>query len=304
MSRINEIKDKVILISPLNWGMGHVSRCIALIEKLRLNNTIIVACNEDQKKIFTQYHPNLQYEDVESYPFKFSKKKSFLWSILTSFRGLIKHSYIDQKRCQQLCDKWEVDLVISDHRYGFYSKRNHNIFLTHQVKLPLAWHLWLAQKYHEKLLRNFQELWIVDDHIINLAGILSTPIENIPYQFIGFLSRFDNNISLNKSNENYLLLSGPAEFWGVLINRFDNEDITAIIGPSEAKDFVSKTRIPFYESSNWLLVDEKLQACNKIFGYIGYTTLMDLQFLKCSYELIPCPGQLEQEYLKKHICQK
>ena len=39
----------------------------------------------------------------------------------------------------------------------------------------------------------------------------------------------------------------------------------------------------------------------RIFGYCGYSTLMDLKQLGCEFNLIACPGQLEQLYLQKKV---
>jgi hypothetical protein len=44
--------------------------------------------------------------------------------------------------------------------------------------------------------------------------------------------------------------------------------------------------------------DELLLRTKKIYGYFGYTTLMDIEILNCDSHLIASPGQLEQEYLE------
>ncbi len=52
----SEVFSKNVLISPLNWGMGHVARCIPLISKLlEQSNLIYIACNESQREIFEFY---------------------------------------------------------------------------------------------------------------------------------------------------------------------------------------------------------------------------------------------------------
>jgi hypothetical protein len=48
----SEIQNKRVLISPLNWGMGHVSRCIGLVNQLiSQENSIYIACDEEQQQI-------------------------------------------------------------------------------------------------------------------------------------------------------------------------------------------------------------------------------------------------------------
>ncbi len=74
----SEIYTKRILLSSLNWGMGHVSRCIPLIDILKRNgNDIIIAASEAQKGIFRFYFPDLQFVDHAGYPFNFGKNGDF-----------------------------------------------------------------------------------------------------------------------------------------------------------------------------------------------------------------------------------
>ena len=43
-----------ILIAPLNWGLGHASRCIPIIKSLLANESeVIVACGDSQKHYVT-----------------------------------------------------------------------------------------------------------------------------------------------------------------------------------------------------------------------------------------------------------
>ena len=40
------IEKKNILVAPLNWGLGHATRCIPIIKKLIANNYNVVIVNE------------------------------------------------------------------------------------------------------------------------------------------------------------------------------------------------------------------------------------------------------------------
>jgi hypothetical protein len=55
----------------------------------------------------------------------------------------------------------------------------------------------------------------------------------------------------------------------------------------------------FHVSDDWIKTDKLLLSTKKIYSYIGYTTLMDIEILSCESYLIASPGQLEQEYLEK-----
>jgi hypothetical protein len=297
--RLTEILGKKILLSPLNWGMGHVSRCIALIEKLKYNNFIIVACNTQQREILEQYHSEIEFVELSGYPFQFNERQSFAYSLLKNYNHLAKHMKYEQVQCEIICKKKLVDLVISDHRYGFYSLKTPSVFLTHQVNLPLPRYLQFINSYHLKLVRKFDEIWVVDDPILNLAGKLSSNNETLNCYNIGLLSRFENQNPLEIKNGHYLILSGPSAYWEYLINTINLDSFDGIIGPSDGVKLAENLKIPLHLSSNWKELDHLLLHCTKLSGYIGYTTLMDTYFLKCDTNLIACPGQLEQKYLEK-----
>ncbi|MBM3453782.1 MAG: hypothetical protein FJX80_01390 [Bacteroidetes bacterium] len=297
MRLLEEIRGKKILLSPLNWGMGHVSRCIALIEKLKYHNSLTIACNQMQRNILKQYHSELDYVELIGYPFNFRQNKSYLQSILVNLPQLRKHIRYDHEQCEIICKKKGIELVISDHRYGFFSTHTDSVFLTHQVQLPLPWQLWFAQRYHHMLLKNFKEIWIVDDLTFKLAGKLSKPLESIPCFPIGLLSRFALQPSPSFKSGHFLILSGPMAYWKHLIDSFRNFYFDGIIGPEEGLSISYDLKIPLYLSSNWRQIDQLLLSSEKIYGYAGYTTIMDIQFLKCEHHLIACPGQFEQKYL-------
>ncbi|MBM3159821.1 MAG: hypothetical protein FJZ66_00680 [Bacteroidetes bacterium] len=298
MSLLEEIRGKKILLSPLNWGMGHVSRCVALIDKLKNNNHIIVACNEIQRNVIEQYHSNIEYVDLIGYPFNFREKKSYFLDILVNFNDLRKHMIYDHEQCEILCKKKQVELVISDHRYGFYSTETYSVFLTHQVHLPLPWHLRFLQGYHKKLISRFEEIWIVDDFKLKLAGKLSNPSDSMPCFNVGLLSRFESQEASVTKKGHFLVLSGPMVHWKFLFDSFRNFSFDGIIGPEEGLSLAKNLKIPLYLSSDWRHIDQLLLSCDKIYGFAGYTTIMDIQFLKCNHHLIACPGQYEQRYLK------
>jgi len=88
----SDLYGKTILISPLNWGMGHVSRCIPLIKKLKdQNNCIIIACNKNQQVVFESYfNTGLVFIDHEGYPFYFKGRGNFISDTIFNFKELKK----------------------------------------------------------------------------------------------------------------------------------------------------------------------------------------------------------------------
>jgi hypothetical protein len=306
----SEIFEKRILISPLNWGMGHVSRCIPLIKKLiNQKNQLFIACSNDQKRVFKSYFDSeIVYIDHFGYPFRFNGRGNFILDILSNMLDLKKRHETELAELNNLIREFRIDIIVSDHRYGFRSNKCLSIFMTHQLQLPLPWYFKVAQIWHKKQVSKFDYQWIVDDEIIRLAGNLSNNSDFKNALFIGYLSRFEGAMFENEKLYNgILIMSGPCEYFLDLFQHFKNQiksgEIDLIIGNDKALEIYKSLnlRIEFQNSNDWKKTDNLILKANKIFGYCGYSTLMDLHFLGCDSELIACSGQLEQLYLQKKV---
>ena len=217
----NEIYNQRILLSALNWGYGHVARCIGLVHQLKSQgNTIIVACSEDQRGIFQQYFDDIEYKYHAPYPFKFKGKGNFSWDLLLTWPKLSKRRYLEHQECDKMVEELGIDLVISDHRYGFYSEKAPSFFITHQLNLPVSSMEILIQKKHIKLMKQFSEIWVMDFEDHRFAGKLSENNNGLSIKYIGPYSRFsayeDSQFSLE--DHTVLIASGPDIYAQQLIN--------------------------------------------------------------------------------------
>ena len=125
-----KISDKRILISSLNWGMGHVARCIPLINKLKNNNNKIwIAASLSQQNVFKAYFPELHYLPLLDYPFKFSEKRSFVKSMIISAISLYSRLIKEKRKVDEWQRLHNFDFIITDQRYSFRSPNCISIFL-------------------------------------------------------------------------------------------------------------------------------------------------------------------------------
>jgi hypothetical protein len=301
-----EIQSKNVLLSPLNWGFGHVSRCLPLIYKLLENgNSVFIACDTKQKNVFVQYFGlKVKFIEHEGYPFQFSGKGNYTNDLFFSLGKLLKRAKLELKEVEFYVQELKIDIVISDHRYTFRSEKIYSIFLTHQLNLPINWFQFPFKLYHKKQIKKFDSIWIVDKQENSLAGKLSANKLFPSSSYIGWLSRFMVNPRNDIKSGSVLIISGPKEYWSNLFHAFSKElesnEIQTIVGSSEIQDLINSKKLNqnFHASDNWMETDKLLLRTKKIYGYIGYTTLMDVEILNCDSHLIASPGQLEQEYLE------
>ena len=138
MDHIESIKNKRIGFSVLNWGLGHVTRSVSIIHELKSqSNQVYIFCNKEQKAIFSQYLSDVVFVDHEGYPFRFRGKGNFKLDIFRSLYSLYAHSKFEQKLCEKHVVSYDLDVLISDQRYGFHSSQVPSIFITHQLNFPL-----------------------------------------------------------------------------------------------------------------------------------------------------------------------
>lgn len=297
------IKNKTILLSPLNWGMGHVARCIPLVHQLiEQENRVVIACNEDQKKIFFSYFPNLDYENHEGYPFKFKGKGNFEKDLLLRLFKLNNRFKREKKEVDALVKKYKVDFVLSDHRYGFISEKCTSIFITHQLNLPVSGLSKIVDLIHKKRIKSFDSIWIMDTFDSKFAGKLSrnNTFKNVEY--IGIYSRFSMYPSIEKTIPIVVIISGPEPYSKQFFKQqFEiaskKKEKTVFIVPDTYPTKSQCEQIEIFPSTDWKLTDSIILKAQKIISRSGYSTIMDLSILKVDKELHATPGQKEQEYL-------
>lgn len=291
-----EVNKERVLLSCLNWGKGHVARCIGLVEQLlNQDNELIIAGDVDQIAIFRIYFPSINYITIPSYPFDFKGNGNFTSDLWRSRKALLRFIDSETAMVQELVQEHSVSFVISDHRYGFYSKTVPSIFITHQLNLPLKWWQFPAQLIHIRSMNNFSLKWVMDEENKPLAGKLSARNQHKNVFYIGHYSRFKNCHPSSEKESTVLVCNGPQPYDEQLLQKFMNVKDIKIIAPERVLKKYPSLKIQ--SSSNWKKCDELLMNATNIYAYCGYSTLMDSLFLKAKLELIPTKGQREQEYL-------
>ena len=314
-----------ILIAPLNWGLGHATRCIPLIRQYMANgDEVVLGGDGDSLLLLHRTFPELRIINLPSlelcYDKDFKQRKFYWRSIPILLRSAIAdHYYLRQQLAIE-----HFDIVISDNRFGLFSRQTRCIYITHQLYmlLPKRLNLFqpLARALHAWIYKRYDEVWVPDyaDCSNNLAGALAHGGKfDHRVKYIGPLSRFDifsKEISKryqSKSSQYSVvaILSGlePQRtlFEEALINRFRESDTSVLIvrgkigNPSITTQIGPITLIPHLNDEQLLSI--MLQA-NKIIVRSGYSTIMDLAIvgLLDKAEWHPTEGQPEQEYLAQY----
>lgn len=303
-----KILNKTILISPLDWGFGHTTRCVSLIQTLiESNNKVIFVGNTRQVSFIKTEFPNIDTEFLEGYNIELSSKRNTYVQILKQVFKIVRVVKKERLFVRNYTKEHVVDLILSDNRYGFRDSNIESIFIGHQLNLQLPNFKTLINKYLIKLINQFNKVWIVDEKEINLAGELSNSINlKIPFQYIGLLSRFKKHL-LPIKYDFLIIVSGPHPENSIFLNEVEEvfkEIQLRIAIVSTVKSNVNLEHVDYFYNASTNKLNDLVNETETIISKSGYTTLMELSSLDKKAILIPTKGQFEQEYLAGHVKNK
>ncbi|MBS1744039.1 MAG: glycosyl transferase family 28 [Bacteroidetes bacterium] len=319
LGKINKKKpEKRILIAPLDWGLGHATRCIPLIKLLiQLGAKLFIAADGDIAQLLQKEFPGIAILRLKGYQVQYSKNRnSFFRKMLSQAPSIIRSIRKENKWLQKTIIQHEIDAVISDNRFGLHSTNIPSVFITHQLHIQTGNPLLnkLAQQINYRFIHKFSECWVPDSAgNINLAGTLSHPdqLPSIPVKYIGVLSRF--HLSATTQNIDMLvLISGPEPqrslFENILLEQLISreEKIVVVRGLPGATTLppVQKKNITFYNHCSANELNQLILQSKSIIARCGYSTIMDLVSLQRGAVLVPTPGQTEQEWLGNYLADK
>ena len=300
-----------ILVAPLNWGLGHATRCMPIIEALITNHfEPVIASDGLALALLRKEYPELLSFELPSYNITYSKKgKHFKFKLLKQSPKLVRAIKAEKKAIKKIVAAHKICGIISDNRLGVYSKKVPSVFITHQLNVLSGNTTWLSSKINEKFIKRFKECWVPDaPGPINLSGKLGhVDSYLVPLKYLGPLSRF-NKKETKITYDVLVLLSGPEPQRTMLEIKLLKElieypgKIVFIKGIVESEQIkVVTENITIY---NFMTSKELEKTINKsalIIARSGYTTIMDLAKLNKKAFFIPTPGQFEQEYLAKRL---
>jgi len=303
-----------ILVASLNWGLGHSTRCIPIINALINQDFEPIIASDGAALLFLKKEfPKLLALELPCYHIRYPKKSTyFKFHFLKSIPKI--YTTIQQER--QQTDKIIRDLnitgIISDNRLGVVSNKVPTVFMTHQITVLSGLTSWLSTKVHQYYIEKYDECWIPDhqEHG-NLSGKLgrNTSIK-IPVKYLGPLSRFKKRKTTMKYDF-LILISGPEPqrsfFEELLLKTFKYYSGNIIMVRGVIEQEVSQINYGNMTIYNFLSSNELEKVINQSHNVIsrsGYSTIMDLAKLSKKAFFIPTPGQYEQIYLAKSLQEK
>jgi uncharacterized protein (TIGR00661 family) len=299
---------KKILITPLDWGLGHATRCIPIIrELLKRNCTVVIAGSGDSLLLLKNEFPRLTFFTLPAYSPAYSRSQSMTWKIakqLPKFASVIRKEH---QQIEALIEHQGIDLVISDNRYGCWSSQIPSVFITHQLNIQMHKSLHLFEPVigliNRWVIGKFSACWIPDyaERKHSLSGKLSEHPQTLKrVSYIGPLSRFN---PINNGEDKYDLVcifSGPEPQRKIFAENVKEQlrgsglRYFIVNGSYSGKHASEADEVEFLNSED---LQQIISQSPLVIARSGYSTIMDLAVMGKKGILVPTPGQTEQEYL-------
>ncbi len=305
----------------LDWGLGHAARCTPLIRLLLAKGITVIVGGEGRSLALLRHtFPDIICIELPPYNIRYSAHSFQIPTLLWQVPRLLKVFRQEHELLETLIEKHQISAVISDNRYGLWTKKVPTVYITHQIA-PLAPFRYLVYALQKQFIAKFDECWIPDfpQKDRQLAGSLAHtyPPPSKAY-FVGTLSRFtglkkkplsaEMEALFSQKIEIAAILSGPEPQRSILSQKIRkqaahlSQNVWIIEGKTEEKTIRTEGNITTFSflTENELFYLFENQPI--IISRGGYSSLMDFVAVglqKCI--LIPTPGQTEQEYLAKYL---
>jgi uncharacterized protein (TIGR00661 family) len=308
-------RNKRVLVAPLDWGLGHATRCVPIIRALLAHHCeVVIASSGEALSLLQMEFPELSTIELPGYQPVYPSYGSMVWKMAFQLPKFIKAIAKEHLEIEKAVNKLGIDVVIADNRYGCFSKQVKSVFITHQLSILMPeGYKWLERyvnRFNAEQIKQYAECWVPVPSLASplLARLLNIHTSLLKVRPIGYLSRFESKPAL-KRYDILVICSGPEpqrtifeqmmteqlkNFSGtcLLVRGKPGNDIETASGSIIVRDFMGATEL-----------NAVIEASEIVIARSGYSTIMDLARLNKKAIFIPTPGQTEQEYLARQLMQ-
>ena len=301
-----------ILVAVLNWGLGHATRCIPIIQELqRYDFQPIIASDGKALAFLRNEFPDVDYYKLTAVHFSFSQQSTWNYIHLLSKAAFWNKAL---KKDKQLIEKIHLKEnlcgIISDSRPYCYHRHIPGVYITHQLQVKSGIFTTTATAAHRGLIGSFNECWVPDRAAPHsICGKMSEwKNAKLPLRYINIQS----DLKIQKTSHQYDytgIISGAeperSKLEQKMIAGFSGLKGKKIIiaGNKKLADRFVSIDIEIKGLASRAEVQHIINSSKTIIARGGYSTMMDLLKLQKPALLIPTPGQTEQLYLTQRLKQ-
>ena len=300
------------MVAPLNWGLGHATRCIPIINALLDHNfNVLIASDGNALRLLKKEFPKLESIELPSYDIRYPSRGSFFkLKMIASLPRLYKTKNTEKRAVREWVENNSIDGIISDGRFGIRVSGIPSVYITHQLNVISGSTTFISSWLHQKLIKKFDVCWVpdVNDIALNHSGKLGhLKKSSFPTKYFGIVSRMKKKPQ-PKQIDILAIVSGPepqrSQFEAKLVEELENSKKSVVLVRGVMEDKQVWTTRGTMATVNFMQGEELANYINQsdlIISRSGYSTLMDLSLMERKAFFVPTPGQYEQEYLARRM---
>lgn len=282
-----------VLVAPLDWGLGHASRCIPVIREFAARGcTVIAAATDAPARLLRTECPDIEIVPITGYGISYARSVVGLYLKFPSmFARVAWCASREHRELERFVKARGVDIVVSDNRFGCHTQRAHCVYMTHQacILMPrgFGWFERILARAHRRVMAHFDQVWIPDiDGPENLTGALSSRYPRVSHsRFVGPLSRFTGQDSCAREEPLDLLvmISGPEPQRTLFeqkvrkeLEGFGGRALVALGRPCATDERQVRDRVTYVSSLPGQRLHAAIATARAVVCRGGYSTIMEL----------------------------
>lgn len=302
-----------VLIAPIDWGLGHASRCMPVIQSLMDHGAAVLICGSGESyNMLKKEFPEASFRELPNFPISYPSSGRIALHLAFSFGKMRRFVKKEHAMLLEILEEEKVDAILSDNRYGIYNENLPSAIITHQLSPQTGIFRHWTDRMIASYINRFDQCWIPDlPGEESIAGELarSEKVKTI-LQYLGILSRFsleNQERQIEKEFELLAIVSGPEKQRSIFEKGIVDQiaglpgDHVLIRGTSTIPNIDYPPNLKVIDISNAVEAEYYLDHARFVVCRAGYSSIMDLMRKKRCALLVPTPGQREQEYLAERL---
>ena len=300
-----------LLVTVLDWGMGHATRTLPLIEHAVDQGWHVHVASKGTALAWLQSHLGAVHITFHTKPgpdIKYAKRGNFL-RIAGQVPSFLAHVEIERRWVAQFAVEHNIDAIFSDNCYGCSVPDTPSVLMSHQLQLPVPKGLeGAARQVVARWARGFDEVWVpdIEPGEGSLSGGLAAADVHPQTRYIGVLSRLARfaRATPEATWERVGMVSGVEPHRGLMEQALrawmstTDRPCLIVAGKPGGGTSVEGNVTTWCDPSDAELASA-LQSAGTLVCRSGYSSQLDLAALHRNAILVPTPGQPEQEQLAR-----
>ena len=309
MLRTKQVRPQ-LLVTVLDWGMGHATRTWPLIEHAIEKGWHVHVASKGTALAWLQSRAegqtHLSFHTKLGQEIKYAKRGNF-WRIARQMPAFVANVNTERKWTKRMVETYNLQAILSDNCYGCATDGIPSILMTHQLQIPTPkWLEGFARKMVKRWASAFDEVWVPDlePGCGSLSGFLAEAQVHPRTKYVGVLSRLAKHKQENLPQKwaKVGMVSGVEPHRSLMEHALRSwmkktKDPCLLISGQPGGGTNTDGNITTWCDPTDEDLAFALQSAGTLVCRSGYSSQLDLVALKTTAILIPTPGQPEQVFL-------